>query len=528
MSIFDRFVSKETNEKTRNSFHPSPGRPMFSVFGEAGAEAKEKHPEDSQTIEDFVWALREASRARRKQALEGDLGPIKASAQFFLSKDRLTAYACLLPPENRGDGITLEEFLEDMHYEGIVHGILQEEIPQDFAQGYHHIFPVARGKAPQLGEDGKVTELFRRRGHMLLEVQNGSHVDFGEDSQLQPIRKGTVICLIRPPRPGTHGMDVTGAVLPCPEVVGAHIPQGKNIELGRGGQALIAGAEGILYMEDDRFCIHEQKIIEGNLNQFQGTLRISGNLYIGGNVDGGAEVEASGDIVINGTLGQARVTSTNGTVRIQQGIYGTKDKTFVNAAGQVQAPALEWADVNAGTSVIAEAISNCVIHCGGTVYAMTGRGLIVGSQIWAGESILCLRIGNVAGDRSQFSVGYPPHLPESRERIKADLAEAQTTIERLWDSVTALRRKGSHISDAEKSLLEQLLEQRDLYIERLESLKSELRDVNRALSKRCKGIIRCEKLYPILDVRFGRLTEELFSPKEKCSIHVENNIIYLK
>ena len=55
-----------------------------------------------------------------------------------------------------------------------------------------------------------MTELFQRRRNMRLEVQNGSQVDFGQDVQLQPIRKGTSICLIHPPRPGTDGMDVTG------------------------------------------------------------------------------------------------------------------------------------------------------------------------------------------------------------------------------------------------------------------------------------------------------------------------------
>ena len=53
-------------------------------------------------------------------------------------------------------------------------------------------------------------------------------------------------------------------------------------------------------------------------------------------MDGGAEIEASGDIVINGKLGQARVTSKGGTIRVQQGIYGSSEKTFLSAACQVR------------------------------------------------------------------------------------------------------------------------------------------------------------------------------------------------
>lgn len=527
VSIFDRLVSKETGEQERKSFHPTPYRRMFSELEESGEEAKERCPDDSKTVENFVRSLKEVCRARYKKALEGEMLPMRAEARFFLSEDRMSAYACLLPPENGGDGVTLESFLGDLRYEGIHYGILQEEIQREFAFGYLHIFPVARGKPPQAGEDGKVTELFQRRRNMRLEVKNGSEVEFGQDVQLQPIRKGTVICLIRLPKAGTDGTDVTGQVLPSPETVSAFVPQGKNTAIGRGGQALTASVDGILYIENDRFCIHEQKVIDGDVDQFQGALQVSGNLYIGGDVDGGVEIEASGEIVINGKMGEARITSTGGTIRVQKGIYGTEGKTVLTAAGQVQAPVIERAEVDAGTSVIAETVSNSEIRCGGTVYVMSGRGMIVDSLIRAGGSILCLRVGNLAGGRSRFSVGYPTHVPETWRRVKTELAEAQSTIEKLWTPITRLRRKGSRISEEEEELLEQLVEQRELYLKKREALTEELRTVNKALDRKSKGRIRCEKLYPLLDVQIGRAAEEITTVEENCDIHVEENTLLL-
>lgn len=525
MSIFDRFVSKETDAKKK--FHSTPYRRMFSELEESGQEAKELCPDDAKTVENFVWALKEACRARYKKALDGEMLPMKAEARFFLSNDRMNAYACLLPPENDGDGITLEEFLGDLHYEGIIYGVLQEEIPREFDFGYLHIFPVARGKPPTAGEDGKVTELFQRRKNMRVEVQNGSEVDFSQDVQLQPIRKGAVICLLRPPKPGTDGMDVTGQTRPCPQAASVPAPQGVNTEIGRGGQALTASVDGILYIENDLFCIHEQKIIDGNLDHFQGTLRVSGNLYIGGDVDGGVNVEASGEIVINGKMGRARVTSSGGTIRVQQGIYGTRGETFLTAVSQVQSPVAEYAEIDAGTSVIAETISNSTIRCGGTVYVMSGRGMIVDSLVQAGDSILCLRIGNLAGGRCQCSVGYPPYLPESWKQLKIDLAETQATLDKLWTPITALRKKGVRISEHEQHLLDRLLEQRELYIEKRESLMGELKTVNRALYKKTKGRIRCDKVFPFLNVQIGRLAEEITTIEEGCNIHMEDNKILL-
>lgn len=528
MSIFDRFTSKEADRLKNKPPRPVPYSRASYELDEAGAEAREAYPDDSKIVEDFVWALKAACKNRRKRALEGAMEPMGAEPRFFLSRDRLTAYACVLPPENGGGEVTLEVFLEDMRYEGIVYGTLKEEIPKKFARGYYRIFPVARGKAPLPGEDGKVTELFQRRRHMRLDVQNGSEVDFSQDVPLQPIRKGAVICLIRPPRAGTDGMDVTGEVIPAPEALSVEVPRGENVELGRGGQALVASADGILYIENDRFCIHAQKIIDGDLNHFQGTLQVSGNLYIGGDVDSGVDVTASGDIVINGKVYQARITSTGGIIRVQKGIYGTRGQTFLTSASQVQSPVVESAEINAGTSIIAETISNSVICCDGTVYAMTGRGMIVNSEIRAGDSVLCLRVGNLAGGRSRFSVGYPPRIPEAWERAKAELAQTQPVVEKLWGTITMLRKKGSRISDDEQVILKRLVEQRELYLDRQEKLKAELRDLNKALDKKSKGRIRCEKLYPFLDVQIGRLTEEVITIEENCNIHVEENSILLQ
>ncbi|MDE6260589.1 MAG: FapA family protein [Oscillospiraceae bacterium] len=528
MSIFDYFTSKPADEQERKSFSPNSYKKLFSDLDAKGDELKAQHPDDGKKVDHFIKAVKDAYKARCKKAPDGNLQLLKAKACFFLTTDRMSAYACLLPPENGGEALTLEEFLEDMRYEGINYGILQEEIPQELACGYFRIFPIARGTSPKAGEDGKVTELFQRNKTMCLEIQNEGQVDFSQDIPLQPVRKGAVICLIRPAKPGTDGMDVTGRELPCPQAVSANIPQGENTVISRGGQALTADVDGILYIQNDLFCIHEQKIIDGDVDQFHGVLQISGNLYIGGNVDGGVNIEASGDIVINGKLGQARVISMGGTIHVQQGIYGTSGKTFLSAARHVQSPVIEWAEITAGANVVAEMISNSTIHCEDTVYALTGRGMITGSVIRAGDSILCLRVGNLAGDRSQFSVGYPPHTPESWHRVKTELAEVQSTIKKLWANISDLRKKGSRISDVEKSVLDQLVVQRNLYIEKRDGLTSELACLDKILDKKSTGRIKCEKLYPYVTVRIGRLTEEITTAEENCNIHIVGNRMLLK
>lgn len=528
MSIFDYFASKTTDEQERKPFSPTPYRKLASALDKSSEDAKARYPDDSRTVDAFVSALKEICKARCKKAPGADPQPMKAEAQFFLSEDRMSAYACLLPPENDGAGITPEEFLEELHYEGISFGVLREEIRQELEGGYLRIFPAARGTLPQAGENGKVIELFQRCEKICLEPQADGRVDFSQDIQVQPIRKGAAICLIQPPVEGTDGSDVTGQVLPCPKSDSAYIPQGENTAVGRGGHALTANVDGILYLQDGLFCVQEQQIIDGDLDRLQEPLKVSGNLYVQGNVDGGAVITASGDIVINGKVGEAHITSSSGTIRVQQGVYGTEGGTFLIAACQVQSPVVERAEITAGTGVAAETIVNSTVRCDGSVYAITGRGMITGSLIRAGHDIQCLQIGNLAGDRNRFSVGYPPHSPESWNQLKADLSEVKSTVKKLWATITDLRRKGSRISDMEKSVLEQLVEQRNLYIEKQESLTTELSILDEVLRKKSSGRIQCEKLHPFLEVQIGRLTQEITTMEEHCNIHAVDTYILLR
>ena len=72
------------------------------------------------------------------------------------------------------------------------------------------------------------------------------------------------------------------------------------------------------------------------------------------------------------------------------------------------------------------------------------------------------------------------------------------------------------------------MEQRDLYIEKREALKNELKAVNKELDKKSKGRIRCEKLYPSLEVQIGRATETIETAEEACNIRVEESRMLFK
>ena len=141
---------------------------------------------------------------------------------------------------------------------------------------------------------------------------------------------------------------------------------------------------------------------------------------------------------------------------------------------------------------------------------------------------MCLRTGNLAGGRSRFSVGYPPEAAESWAPLREELASVKAITEKLWASIADLQKKGRRLSEPEESLMKQLLEQRELYAKRRDALVSRLKKVNQTLSGKTEGRIRCERLYPVLEVQIGLLTEEITTEEENCDIHVEDNEIHLE
>ena len=99
--------------------------------------------------------------------------------------------------------------------------------------------------------------------------------------------------------------------------------------------------------------------------------------------------------------------------------------------------------------------------------------------------------------------GLSPGRSGVLEKLKDELAGVQSSIEKLWELIGGLRKKGFRITEEEKVLLEQLVEQRGLYSEKRDALTAELKCFDQVLDKRSKGRVRCEKLFPTLEVQIG-------------------------
>ncbi len=514
MSIFDYFHKPEEDGEDRRG-----ARVTLSAFAANIEQDKQRYPEDSAAIDRVYEVLKAKYKGR------AELGGENAEAFFFLSEDRLRAYACIFPPRAGGADVNMQGFLTRMGYEGISHGILKQELRRGVdRENYCHVFPIARGSAPADGHDGAITELLARRKAPGFDAPDEAVIDFDPD-ELIPVHAGDAICAIRPPEPGQDGMDVTGQSLPCRPGANASVPMGGNTRVSEDGLALNAAADGLLFYADGLFHVLPCAVLDG-LEGEGGALRLEGNVCVAGDVSGGASLEASGDVFICGGVRDALVCSGGGSIRVQQDV---QDGAALRAARQIQARGIDHAAAEAVGSVFAQTITDSTVSSGGTVNALGGDGIIAGGSLQAMRRVLCRRIGAPGTSQTRVMVGCDPQIVAEWEQNKRASAENQKVMDKLWQHIGALRRTEVWLNDEQKQLLQTLLEQRTLYEQKRDALKQEQEVLREQMRAARHGRIRCHELYPVLEIRLGERTAQVKTREMECDIHLrEDNAVLLR
>ncbi len=518
MSIFERFVQKgaDIGQAGQRMLQLSA---FTSQLQSGEQEDLARYPQDAGRMKPFYPKLKEALeryRGRSRTKEETGLAPVNAAVKFFLSDDRMSAYACLLPPMDGGKDMDEETFWAELRYEGISSGLLREEAREYIGKkAYLHLFPIARGTPPRDGADGGVTDLFQRVPPLSIETCQERTMDFSVQRPVIIIHKGDAICDIRFPVAGVNGEDVTGHPLSCREGAAPEVPQGKNTELSPDGSRLVAGIDGILYEAEGRFCVRMANVLAGPVTETKADF--DGDLFIDGDVLEGTSITADGGIFIQGEVHGASIRAAAGSIRVQAGIKGGAS---VEAAGQVQAPSIADSAVSAGGNVYAEVIVDSNVTSGGSVFVNGGRGLILGGEVKARNRIVCIQLGNVSGKPGKLVAGYLPEVFREMGELEEALASVQDTLEKLRKSIGNLRMGGETLSLEKRALLAQLTEQRGLYEKREATLTGQQKEAREKLRSALSGKVLCQELYPPVTVQIGDRTKEFTLQETNCNIHV--------
>ncbi len=536
MAFFDFFSNRDKMQDSSGNV----SRTAQQLVGELNRNFQQDFggkPEKDSEMAAFLETIEKEVKKRAKELAEAvpekeeEAPKMDAAVLFYISEDRMSAYACMLPPLNEGKKIDRERFFEDMRYEGISSGIDDREIMRLInGQSYLHIINIARGTEPQDGEGGRVEELFERRQKRAIDIaENASYaeMDFREQGLMQPIRKGDVICHILPPVPPKDGVDVTGRTLKGKGGEAARIPAGENISVQEDGERLLAAVDGILVVDGENFSVLQQEIVEKDIDGKDGNQEFRGDVFIRGTIDGDVTVKAAGNIMIDGEVRSGRVIS-GGTIQIYQGVKGTP-RTELRAERQIQCPVIENAVVAAKGNIYAGVIANSTVMSDeGSVYAMLDRGLIFGGEIRVNKSVYAKKIGNISGCANKILLGYVPELTQKMADMEKEMQEDRAVLDRLRRTISNMRAAGVENQRDKRDGYAKLMEQRTLYEERDKKREQELKDLKREVNLARTGKIRCEEIHPVTEIRIGLQELTIQKEEKNCNIHMYAGRIALK
>lgn len=443
--------------------------------------------------------------------------PISADMGVYvhISRDNLKAYCCVFPPIGEGVALTAEQIYSVIREQGIAYGLdtaVAEEVLKSSA--YFKLFIVAVGKNKKDGIDGAVIDKFLRERKINISADDNA-VDYKNLNWLQTVHAGDVICEIRYPSEPEDGMDVRGVAIKAASGKKPKIPNGVNTAVSEDGLSLVATCDGQLEYKNGGFRVDQIVNIDSDVNSSVGNLNVIGSVNVKGNVSDGFSIVATGDIVVRGIV-EGAYLKAGGNIQIFHGMNGSL-KGKLEANGSVTSKYLENCSVVAGGVVKSESIVNSTVISSDKVSVLTGKGIIIASDVTGFRGIEAKVIGNESNRLSSLTVGADPTLIEELQTLKREIAALQKKIDDNEKNLKYLEGR-SQLDQQYQQLLGKI--KFEYSVDKMKLAKKEQRIVVISdLLTDVEAQIVASEIYAPVNVSIGKLKMSMLNNERMCRIY---------
>lgn len=461
----------------------------------------------------------------KKEEKEEESQSIDAEAIVYVTRNRMAAWAFILPPYGEGKALSrnqLDQALEEAFVrEGVDQKALENIIEE---QPYFRLLLIALGTPMVPGADGYVIENFAQEREKSFAVDDRGKVDYHDQNSIQGVREGEVLCQIVAPTPGTDGVNVQGDVLPAKAGKEAKLLAGRNTKISEDDTQLVATIDGQLKYQVGRFNVEPRLDVSGDVNYDVGNIDFYGDVRITGDVRDGFTVRSSGTVTIDGLV-EVAVIEAEGDVIIRSGVAGD-ERAVIKAGGSVKASYIESCTIYAGKEVHANNIIGSNVYCDEKIIVKNGRGTIIGGKHVAGKKIEATTIGCRAERPTELVVGETPNIQRRKEELQKAIEKAGKELEEMDHTIKYLA--GASGNNAERrQKMEEIMRDRRILLEQYEKSQKELEELTQKGEESCKGRIIADTVYPSTQIRIRDYTYIVQDEIGNANIHVEENEIVL-
>lgn len=356
---------------------------------------------------------------------------LDAEVVVFMTSGNLTAWFLIYPPMGKGREVDREMLVRALKENNVDFGVEEELLDTlpDHPERYFRMFLAAEGIQPVHGTDGAVIDLYSRSAQRIGKENEHGQMDYTELNLIQIANKGDVICRIIPPTMGKPGKSVLNQEVSCRDGKPVKVPQGRNTEVSKDGNSLIASEAGRVEFVGRTFQVKPILEVNGNVDYSTGNIHFLGDVQIHGDVCTGFSVQATGNITVEGVVEACHVES-GGDLIIKKGVKGD-NHAVIQAHKSIYAKYLENCDVCAKYDLQSECIINCNAYCDGQIRVEGGRGIIIGGRIRSGTEVSAKAVGTRAEMHTVVSLGGLPSEEFDCECLRDEIRNLETALGQL-------------------------------------------------------------------------------------------------
>lgn len=314
---------------------------------------------------------------------------------------------------------TVDELKSLLAANGIVSGIDTAALQRMVAENsYNFKVEVAHGDPPIDGKPGRIEILVDIASRGKPRALPGGRVDHRDLGYVVNVRKEAPILRRVPPIPGTDGITVLGTTIGCRQAPALTLIPGPGTRYSpEDPDLLIADRDGaVAVFSNGKAAVLDQKTVGGDIDYATGNINFMGNLQVRGTVRAGFEVEAEGNVMIGGSVEDAKVTA-GGDLEVLGGATGSGNGQL-KCGGTLKARHCQNFIVHAVSIDVAEDMVHCTVWAEGSLTAKA----IVGGTISAGKSMTVETIGTSAEPRTVIDLGGMSMLLDQKYGLLKDLA----------------------------------------------------------------------------------------------------------
>lgn len=451
------------------------------------------------------------SKKKEEEEAEEEETILDARPWFHLSSDKVYAWMMIFPPVGKGEEVTRDMIYQALAAQGISYGLENAVLNQAAhdRERYFSLYLVAKGTPAFDGRNGNIVDCFPRAIQRVLEVNEFGQVDYTALNLICNVEEGQEICHLIRPTEGEPGRTVTDQEIPAKSGRAVPLPRGRNTEVDEDGETLIASMPGHVEFSGTTFQVKPVLDIGGDVDFSTGNIKFVGDVNIKGDVLSGFTVKAMGNIYVGGVVEAGGTVEAGGDLTVVKGILG--DGTTVIRAGRcIFSKYIENATIFVRENLQTDCIVNGRIYCDGEVIIRSGRGSIIGGQVWAARQVSASAIGAKSEVKTSISLGGMPCATLEKNLVRKKLAGLAAELERLEAQLD---------SPAKSSLLGKVRMKISVAELRLQQLEEELDAAREELKNRKEsdsGRMECGVAYAGTEISFGDELLRLRQETHQC------------